>query len=204
MHLGPKNLLVWNHVALSLDILYVASPRGPLPRLFKLCPWGKKWARHRGHMFCIDVYRENMKTIFLSEPTRPRALIFGMKHHQVDPYQVVQIMHLGPKNLLVWNHEAFSLDILSVASPRWPLPRLFKLCPWGKKWARHRGHMFCIDVYRENMKKSSFLNPQGTEPWYLVWSIIKWTPTKLFKLCTWGQKTFLSETTRHWALIFCL
>ena len=29
-----------------------------------------------------------MKKIFLSETTRPRALIFGMKHHLVDLYQV--------------------------------------------------------------------------------------------------------------------
>ena len=31
-----------NHKSLSLDIWYVASPSGPLPSLFKLCPWGQK------------------------------------------------------------------------------------------------------------------------------------------------------------------
>ena len=41
-----------------------------------------------GHMFCIDLYREKRQKIFLSETKRPRALIFGMKHHLVDIYQV--------------------------------------------------------------------------------------------------------------------
>ena len=30
---------------LSLDIWYVASPREPLPSLFKLCPWGQNGPR---------------------------------------------------------------------------------------------------------------------------------------------------------------
>ena len=40
-----KNILVWNHKAWSLDILYEASPSRLLPRLFKLCP---KLAPHQG------------------------------------------------------------------------------------------------------------------------------------------------------------
>ena len=28
-----------------------------------------------------------------------------------------------------------------------------------------QGHMFYIGLYRENMKKSSCLKPQGLEPW---------------------------------------
>ena len=39
-------------------------------------------------MFYIGLFRENMKKILLSETIRPRALIFGMKHHLVDLYQV--------------------------------------------------------------------------------------------------------------------
>ena len=37
-----KNILVWNHKALSLVICYVASPS-----LFKLCPWGHKCRYNR-------------------------------------------------------------------------------------------------------------------------------------------------------------
>ena len=35
-------------------------------------------ARPGGHMFYIDLYREQNEKIFLSETTRPKALIFGM------------------------------------------------------------------------------------------------------------------------------
>ena len=38
-----------------------------------------------------------MKKIFLSETTRPRALIFCMMHNLVVFYQVVQIIPLRPK-----------------------------------------------------------------------------------------------------------
>ena len=31
---------------------------------------------------------EKNEKIFLSETTRPKALVFGMKHHLVDLYQV--------------------------------------------------------------------------------------------------------------------
>ena len=62
----------------SLDICYVASPSRPLPSVLKLCPWGQNWSCPRGHMFCGDLYRENMKKTFLSETTGPSALIFGM------------------------------------------------------------------------------------------------------------------------------
>ena len=32
----------------------------------------------RGQMFNLGLYRENVKKIFLSETTGPKALIFGM------------------------------------------------------------------------------------------------------------------------------
>ena len=52
----------------------------------------------RGHMFYIVLYRENLKKIFLSEITRPRALIFDMLHHLVDLYQVCSNYAPGIKN----------------------------------------------------------------------------------------------------------
>ena len=36
-----KNLLVRNYKAQSFHIWYLASSKGPLPKLFKLCPWGQ-------------------------------------------------------------------------------------------------------------------------------------------------------------------
>ena len=54
----------------------------------------------RGHMFYIGLYREKHETIFLSETTRPRALIFGKKHHLVNLYQVCSNYAQGAK----WPH----------------------------------------------------------------------------------------------------
>ena len=39
-------------------------------------------------MFYISLYREKHEKIFLSGTIWPRALIFGMKHHLVDSYQL--------------------------------------------------------------------------------------------------------------------
>ena len=41
---------------------------------------------------------QNVKKIFLSEITGPRALLFGMKHHLVDLYQVCSNDTPGAKN----------------------------------------------------------------------------------------------------------
>ena len=51
----------------------------------------------RGHMFYIGLYSEKPEKIFLSETIRHRVLIFGMKHHLLDIYQVCSNMPLGPK-----------------------------------------------------------------------------------------------------------
>ena len=48
-------------------------------------------------MLYIGLYREQHEKIFLSETTRPRALLFGMKHHLVDLYQVCSNYSPGAK-----------------------------------------------------------------------------------------------------------
>ena len=48
-----------------------------LVNLYKVYPWGQKWPCLGGHMFYIDLYRENHEKL-LSETIWPRALIFGM------------------------------------------------------------------------------------------------------------------------------
>ena len=71
----------------GLDIWYEASPIGPQPRLFKLCSWGQKLPQPQGsNVLHRLIYGKHEK--IWSEATRPRALIFGMKHHLVDLYQV--------------------------------------------------------------------------------------------------------------------
>jgi len=47
-----KNL--WNCKAQSFHIWYITSSRGPLPKLFKLCPWGQNWPHPGGHNFTLN------------------------------------------------------------------------------------------------------------------------------------------------------
>jgi len=49
-----KNLLVWNYKAQHFHIWYIASSRGPLTKLFKLCPWGQIWPCPWGHNFTLN------------------------------------------------------------------------------------------------------------------------------------------------------
>ena len=50
--------------------------------LFQVCsnyiPGAKNGPAPWGHMFYIGLYREQHEKIFLSETTRPRALVLGM------------------------------------------------------------------------------------------------------------------------------
>ena len=48
--------------------------------------------------------------------------------------------------------------------------------------------MVYIGLYWENVSKSSCLKPQGQEPCFLVFSITKWTSTKLVQIITLGSK----------------
>ena len=71
-------------------------------------PSGLKMAPPRGHMFYIGLYREKYEKLFLSETTRPRTLIFGMKHHLVNLYQVCSNFIPGAKNGLPWGSQCFT------------------------------------------------------------------------------------------------
>ena len=65
--------------------------------LFNNCSNGSILCISRSHRQKIDFQDENLK-ILLSETTRPSALIFGMKHHLVDLYQVCSNYAPGAKN----------------------------------------------------------------------------------------------------------
>ena len=69
------------------------------------------------------------------------------------------------------------------------LVNLYQVCSNYIAWAKNGhapGHMFYIGLYRGNVKKSSCLKPQGLEPWYLVYSITKWTSTKFVQILALG------------------
>jgi len=59
-----KNLLVWSYKAQSFNIWYIASSRGPLPKLFKLCPWGQNWPRPGGHNITLNYIRKTANDFF--------------------------------------------------------------------------------------------------------------------------------------------
>jgi len=63
-----KKFLVLNHKAQSFYIWYIASSRGPLSKLFKLCPWGQNWPRPGGSRFYIELYKEKFKRLLLLNP----------------------------------------------------------------------------------------------------------------------------------------
>jgi len=78
-----KNLLVWNYKAQSFHIWYIASFRGPLPKLFKLCPWGQIWPCPGGHNFTLIYIRKTLNNI--SSETTWWILT---KLHRNDPWVV--------------------------------------------------------------------------------------------------------------------
>ena len=68
-------------------------------------PLGPQMTGPGGHMLYIVLYREKHEKIFLSENTRPRALIFGMMHNLVVLYQICSNYTPGAKNgPTPWSH----------------------------------------------------------------------------------------------------
>jgi len=47
----------------SFYILYIASSRGPLPKLFKLWPLGQNWPHPWGHNFTLNYIRKSLNDI---------------------------------------------------------------------------------------------------------------------------------------------
>jgi len=81
-----KNLLVRNYMAQSFHIWYIASSRGPLPKLFKLCPWGQNWPRPGGHNFTLNYVRKTSNDIF-SWTTNGNLTKLHWNDPWVVPYQ---------------------------------------------------------------------------------------------------------------------
>jgi len=59
-----KNPFVWKYKAQSFHICYIASSRGSLLKLFKLCPWGQNWPCPVGHNFTLNYIRKSLNDIF--------------------------------------------------------------------------------------------------------------------------------------------
>ena len=82
------------------------------------------------HMFYIGLYREKHEKIFLSKTTWPGALIFGMKHHLMNLYQVC--LNYIPGAKIGSPRGSHVLHWPIYASPSGPLPSLFNYAPGVK------------------------------------------------------------------------
>ena len=127
---------------------------GPLYKSCLPCPWGPYGPRPRG------CHGKNIKKIFFSKTTRPKAFIFCMKQCLVvlyiNPANHAPGVKNGPapgvisshrltmgktKNLLLQNHKAQSFHILSVAMYSGPLYKSCQPCPCGPHGPRPGGVM---------------------------------------------------------------
>ena len=145
-------------------------------------PLGSKMVRP-GVTVYIGLYRETHEKNFLSKTTRPRALIFGMKHHLVNFYQVWSNLSLGPKMApppeshvlhrhIKGKHEkyvclkSYGLEpwYLVCSITLWASTKFVQIMPLQPKKAQPRGHMFYTGLYRAKHKKP-FLKPPGLVPW---------------------------------------
>ena len=112
---------------LALHIWYIASSRGPLPKLFKLCPWGQNRPRLGGHNFTLSFIRISSNDIY-SWTANGNLTKHNRNGHCVVPYQNClngsdfgcisrsQGQKIGFQKaifniLLVWNYKAQSFHI---------------------------------------------------------------------------------------------
>jgi len=154
MYVKGSKIGFQNYKALSFHIWYIASSRGPLPKLFKLCPWGQNWLRPGGHNFTLNYIKKSSNDIFswtangkLTKLNRNDVLIGCMSRSWG---QKIGSQNATFKNIFVWNYRAQSFHIWYIASSRGPLPNLFKLCPWGQNWLRPGGHNFTLNYIRNS------------------------------------------------------
>ena len=168
----------------------------------------------QGRMFYKGLYRKRKK--ILPEATRPRALIFGMKHHLVDLYQVCSnnapgwkwpcprghIFYVGlyrkhMKTYFCLKQSGLESWYFVCSITYWTSTKFVQILPIRSKMAPPRGTIFYIGLYSENMKKYSCLKPQGLESdiWYVASS--SRPLLSLFKLYPWGQKWAPGVTFLH-------
>ena len=129
---------------------------------------------------------KNIKKIFFSETTRPRAFILmcsGPLYKSCQPCPWGQKMapprgSFAPidmqwekhkTNLLLQNHKAQSFHILCVAMYSGPLYKSCQPCPWGPYGPCPRV------VMGKTLKKSSSPKPQGPELSCFVCSNVWWS-----------------------------
>ena len=140
----------------------IASSRGPLPKLFKLCPWDQNWPRPVGQNFTLIYIRKTLN-IFFSQTANGN--LTKLNRNDPWPTNIVQTVVIGcisrsqcykigfqNANLLVQNYKAqcFHIWYTCITSSRGSLQNLFKFCPWGQNWPRLGGHNFTLNYIRKS------------------------------------------------------
>jgi len=81
-----KHLLVWNYKVQRFHVWYIASSVGPLPKLFKLYPWGQNGHRPGGHNFTLN-YKRKTSTDFFSWTANRNLTKLNRNDPLAVPYQ---------------------------------------------------------------------------------------------------------------------
>jgi len=148
-----KNLLVRNYKAQSFHIWYIASSRGPLPKLFKLCPWGQNLPRPGGHNFTLNYKRKISNDIF-SGTTNGNLT----KLHRNDPWVVPYQSCLNRSS---WLHKEVtgSKNRFSKCNfQKSSTTKVVQIMALGTKFTPPRGSQFYIELYKEKFKQHLLLN----------------------------------------------
>jgi len=158
-----KNLLVWNYKAQSFHIWNTASSRGPLPKLFKLCPWGQNCPRPGGHNFTNWIIWGKVQTTSSLEPL---MVIWPNSTGMVpgwSPTKIVQMVLVGWisrsrgqkigfqnaifKNLLVMKLQGPELSYLEYSVIYRSTTNVIQIMPLGSKLTPPRRSQFYIELY---------------------------------------------------------
>jgi len=90
-----KKLFVWNYKAQSIHTCYIASSRGPLPTLFKLCPWGQNWTLPRCHTFKLNYARKTTSSNYFLSWTTYGNLTKLSRNDPWSPTKIVEMILIG-------------------------------------------------------------------------------------------------------------
>ena len=107
-------------------------------------------------MFYIGLYTEKHEKIFLSETTRPRAMIFGMKHYLVVFYPVLKLYPWSQK----WQIAIFLYETIRPRAMIFGIwHHLVDNVPWAKNGLALGVTYFTLAYKGKNIEKSSCLKP---------------------------------------------
>ena len=155
----PKIFL---YKAQNFHIWYITFSRGPLPNLFKLCPWGLNLTPTRRSQFYIELYKETWNDFYFQNTNRnmtklnkndPQVVPFqncsngsDWLHKQVTGSKIrFQNANLKKSSIPIL-HGQYVCNII-----QWSSTKIVKIMPLGSKEASLRGSLILNRVIQENI-----------------------------------------------------